>query len=277
MLLRETRLGFVRIASIALFAALTLVGSQPLFAKQKLSLAFTGKSRAEVDKSFAGMIAHLQASPDFEFEISSYPSYEESYAALKAKKVDLVVIGAVLYVEAHHESGAVPIVAEGSAVRSMIVVKKDSPIKSVRELKGKSFAFGYDGSTSTHLIPLLLMSKSLVKQADLGKTQFVGADQEKIVAKVLSGEVDACGLVENVFEKYKDKLRALDTSDPFPGGPLVARKEMPAATIEALRKLFTSYKPVPGERFSKGATVAKDSDFNQVRFLCKVVLGKNYV
>jgi len=274
---KESSAGFVRIVAIAFFVALTIVVSQPLFAKQKLGLAFTGKSQAEVDKTFAGMIAHLRSSPAFDFEISSYPTYEESYAALKAKKVDLIVIGAVLYVEAHHESGAVPIVAEGSAVRSMIVVKKDSPIKSVKELKGKSFAFGYDGSTSTHLIPLLLMSKGLVKQADLGKTQFVGADQEKIVAKLLAGEVDACGVVENVFEKYKDRIRALDTSDPFPGGPLVARKEMPAATIEALRKLFTSYKPVAGERFSKGATVAKDGDFNQVRFLCKVVLGKNFV
>jgi len=277
MLRKESGLGFARLVAIALFAALALVVSHPLFAKQKLSLAFTGKSQAEVDKTFAGMIAHLQSSPDFEFVISSYPNYEESYAALKAKKVDLVVIGAVLYVEAHHETGAVPIIAEGNAVRSMIVVKKDSPIKSVKELKGKSFAFGYDGSTSTQLIPLLLISKGLGKPADLGKTEFVVADQGKIRGKLLAGEVDACGVVENVFEKYKDKLRSLDTSDPFPGGPLVARKEMPAATIEALRKLFTSYKPVAGERFAKGATVVKDSDFNQVRFLCKVVLGKNFV
>ena len=266
-----------RFLSLLLFASLTLVSAQTAMAKQKLSLAFTGKSQAEVDKTFAGIIAHLQRSPAFEFEISSYPTYEESYAALKSKKVDLAVIGAVLYVEAHHEIGAIPIVAEGSAVRSMIVVRKESPIKSAKELKGKSFAFGYDGSTSTHLIPLLLLSKNLVKQADLGKTQFVGADQDKLIGKVISGKFDAGGVVENVFEKYKDKVRILEQSDPFPGGPLVARKETPAATIEALRKLFTSYKPIPGERFAKGATVVKDADFNQVRFLCKVVLGKNFV
>ena len=268
---------FVRMALLILVAALGMSATQPLFAKQKLSLALTGKSRAEVDKTFAGIIAHINSSPEFEFEITSYPTYEESYAALKSKKVDLMLVGAVLYVEARQETGVVPIVAEGSAVRSMIVVKKDSPIKSAKELKGKSFAFGYDGSTSTHLIPLLLLSKNLVKQPDLGKIQFIGADQDKIVAKVLSGEVDAGGIVESIFEKHKDKVRALETSDPFPGGPLVARKEMQAATIDALRKLFTSYKPIPGERFSKGATAVKDADFNQVRFLCKVVLGKTYV
>ncbi len=229
-----------RFFSLLLFASLTLVSTQAAIAKQKLSLAFTGKSQAEVDKTFAGIIAHLQSSTAFEFEISSYPTYEETYAALKSKKIDLALIGAVLYVEAHHEIGAVPIVAEGSAVRSMIVVRKESPIKSAKELKGKSFAFGYDGSTSTHLIPLLLLSKNLVKQADLGKSQFVGADQDKLIGKVISGEFDAGGVVENVFEKYKDKVRILEQSDPFPGGPLVARKETPAATIEALRKLFTS-------------------------------------
>ncbi|MBI2212430.1 MAG: PhnD/SsuA/transferrin family substrate-binding protein [Acidobacteria bacterium] len=268
---------FARAVTLLLFASFGLVFAEPLFAKQKLSLALTGKSRAEVDKSFAGIIAHLQSSSLFEFEIVQYTTYEESYAALKSKNVDLVVIGAVKYVEAHHEIGAVPIVAEGGAVRSMIIVRKDSPLKSAKELKGKSFAFGYDGSTSTHLIPLLLMSKNLVKQADLRSTQFVGADQEKIVAMVLAGEVDAGGIVENMFDRYKGKVRALETSDPFPGGPLVARKDMPATTIEALRKLFTSYKPVAGERFGKGASSVKDSDFNQVRFLCKVVLGKSYI
>jgi len=124
---------------------------------------------------------------------------------------------------------------------------------------------------------LLLLSKNLGKQTDLGKAQFIGADQDKLIGRVISGEFDAGGVVESVFERFKDKVRVIEQSDPFPGGPLIARKETPAAMVEALRKLFTSYKPIPGERFGKGATAVKDADFNQVRFLCKVVLGKNYV
>lgn len=271
------RQSLVRAFALLAFTLALVAVPQAALAKQKLGIGLTGKSRAEVDKTFAGIIAHLNASPEFEFEISTFPNYEASYQALKAKKVDVVVIGAVLYVEAHHEIGAVPIVAEGSAVRSMIVVKKDSPIKSAKELKGKSFAFGYDGSTSTHLIPLLLLSKNLVKQNELGKTEFVGADQDKLVARIVAEEFDAGGVVESVYERYKDRIRAIETSDALPGGPLVARKDMPARTVEALRKLFMSYKPVAGERYSKGATAVKDADFNQVRFLCKVVLGKTYV
>lgn len=277
MKLQTIRQTFVHAFALLAFTLALLAVPQEALAKQKLGLGLTGKSRAEVDKTFAGLLAHLNASPDFEFEISTFQTYEASYAALKAKKVDVVLIGAVLYVEAHHEIGAVPIVAEGSANRSMIVVRKGSPIKSAKELKGKSFAFGYEGSTSTHLIPLLLLSKNLVKQSELGKTAFVGADQDKLIARVVAGEFDAGGVVESVYDRFKDKVRAIETSDPFPGGPLVARKEMPAATVEALRKLFTSYKPVPGERFVKGATAVKDTDFNQVRFLCKVVLGKTFV
>lgn len=277
MKLQTIRQTLVHTCALLAFTLALLAVPQEALAKQKLGLGLTGKSRAEVDKTFAGLLAHLNSSPEFEFEISTFQTYEASYAALKAKKVDVVLIGAVLYVEARHEIGAVPIVAEGSANRSMIVVRKDSPIKSAKELKGKSFAFGYDGSTSTHLIPLLLLSKNLVKQGELGKTEFLGADQDKLIARVVAGEFDAGGVVESVYDRFKDKVRAIETSDPFPGGPLVARKEMPAATVEALRKLFTSYKPVAGERFGKGATAVKDTDFNQVRFLCKVVLGKTYV
>ncbi len=254
-----------------------LVAPGSVLAAQKIMFGVMAKDRAEADKTFAGLFAHLNASQDVTFEISTYPSYEDVYSALKAKKVDVALIGAVLYAQAHYEIGAQPIIAEGGMIRSMIVVRKGSPIKDVKELKGKSFAFGYDNSTSTHLIPLLLLSKSLIKQADLGKTAFIGSDQNKIVAKVVSGEYDAAGLVEPVFNENKDKLRAIETSDPFPGSPLVARKDADPRMLDSLRRLFLSYKPVAGQRFAKGAIAVTDGDFNQVRFLCKVVLGKSYI
>ena len=206
-----------------------------------------------------------------------YPSYDALYDAFKASEVDLALVGAVKYAEAHYETGAIPIISEGGMIRSMIVVKPDSPIKDLKDLAGKTFAMGYEGSTSTHLMPLLLLSKNLVKESDLGKVEFVGSDQEKIVDRVLSGGADAAGVVESVFEEHKNELRAVETSDPFPGSPLIAHKDANPTLIEAVRKLFLSYKPVEGQRFAKGAIAVTNADFNQIRFLCKVVLGKSYI
>jgi len=270
MLFTRRRFALVLALAFALFpAAMTS-------AKETVRIGLTVK-KEHLRNDFGGILDHLATSDAYDFQVSTFPDYDALYEAFKAKKVDLALLGAVKYAEAHYETGALPIIAEGGMVRSMIIVSNDSPIKNIKGLVGKSFAMGYEGSTSTHLMPLLLLSKSLVKESDLGRVDFVGSDQDKIVEQVLSGKDDAAGIVESVFEQYKDKVRAIETSEPFPGGPLVAQKGTDPALIEAVRKLFLSYKPVAGQRFSGGAIAVTNADFNQIRFLCKVVLGKSYV
>jgi phosphate/phosphite/phosphonate ABC transporter binding protein len=235
------------------------------------------EKKADLRKNFGGVVSHLESSESYEFSFVTFDDYDALYEAFKAREVDLALVGAVKYAEAHYETGAIPIVAEGGMVRSMIVVPNDSPISNIKGLTGKSFAMGYEGSTSTHLMPLLLLSKNLVKESDLSRVEFVGSDQDRIVEQILSGSVDAGSIVESVFDRYKDKVRAIETSEPFPGGPLIAHKDTDSKLIEAVRKLFLSYKPVPGQRFGGGAIAVTNADFNQIRFLCKVVLGKSYV
>lgn len=244
--------------------------------KQSVRLGLTEK-KENLQSSFGGILKHLETSGEYTFVVSTFNDYESLYEAFKAGKVDLALVGAVKYAEAHYETGAIPIIAEGGMTRSMVIVRNDSSIKEVKSLTGRTFAMGYEGSTSTHLMPLLLLSKSLVKESDLARVAFIGADQDKIVDEVLSGRADAAGIVESVFEKYKDRVRALETSDPFPGGPLIAGKNADPKMIEAVRKLFLSYRPVAGQRFAGGAIAVTNADFNQIRFLCKVVLGKSYV
>jgi phosphonate transport system substrate-binding protein len=244
--------------------------------KQTVRLGLTEK-KATLQSSFGGILDHLKSSSSIEFVVTAYDDYDQLYAAFKEKKIDLALVGAVRYVEARSETGAIPVIAEGGMARSVIVVRTDSPIKDVKSLAGKTFAMGYEGSTSTHLMPLLLLSKHRVKESDLNRIDFIGADHEKIVNQVLSGKSDAGAVVETVYERHKDTLRALETSDPFPGSPLMARKDADPAMIEEVRKVFLSYRPVPGQRFHSGAIAVTNTDYNQIRFLCKVVLGKTYL
>lgn len=262
--------------TLVLSLALVLISSPAVADKVTVRVGLT-TDKGNLQASFGGIINHLQTSDEYSFVVTTYDSYDTLYDAFKGKKVDLALVGAVKYAEAHFETKAVPIIAEGGMTRSMIVVRNDSPIRDVKSLAGKTFAMGYEGSTSTHLMPLLLMSKHRIKETDLGKVEFVGANQDEIVDRVLSGKVDAASIVESVFDRFKDRLRAVETSDPFPGGPLIAHKDADPKLIEAVRKLFLSYKPVPGQRFSGGAIAVTNADFNQIRFLCKVVLGKSYV
>jgi len=65
-----------------------------------------------------------------------------------------------------------------------------------------------------------------------------------------------------------------------PGPPLVARKGFSAAAVSEIQRRMTSYKPPagsPNQRFTDGAAVVGDADYNRIRFLCKVVLKKSYL
>ncbi|MCU1350196.1 MAG: hypothetical protein JWO56_3226, partial [Acidobacteria bacterium] len=229
-----------------------------------------------------GILTHLNSGPDLKFSLKTYPSYDATYAAFKRGEADLMLVGSVKYVQAHSEIGAVPVVVEEPRWQeSVVIVPSSSPLKSVAELKGKKFAFGYDDSTTTHLLPLLLFSKYHLTAADLSKTAFLGSDQARIVEAVVKGQYDAGAVATAVYEGNKDRVRALETSERIPGGTVVAHKELDPKLLDAVRAQFVSYKPAPTTgprlRFPRGAAAAVDADYNKVRFLCKVLFKKSYM
>ena len=236
----------------------------------------SGKSKTNDHSS---LVRHL-TSGGMPVEVKFFPSYDALYDAFKKNQVDLAGIGPVKYVQARFETGAVPIVRDNSQTVSAVVVRADSPIKTVEQLKGKTFGFGYRESTSTHLMPLLVLSKHHIKENDLAKVEFVGAEQQDVVNAILSGRVHAGGVAVNVYEANKDKLRLLDLSEGLPGAPIVMHKNVDAKTASSITNLFLSFKPTAEERkqrYGNGFVKTSDAEYNKIRFLCAVVLKKKYV
>jgi phosphonate transport system substrate-binding protein len=248
-------------------------------AKQNIRIGVAdGKGPQSAAQSFGPFLKQMNASPNYSFEMVVFGDGDKQYQALKDGKVDLAFFGPATYVKARYEFKAEPLVAEAGDLRSMIVVAKNSPLKSAAELKGKSIALGYEGSTTTHLLPLLLLSKHGVRDANLGKLVFNGDQTKKIVESVLTGKTVAGGISENLYQSYKDQLRVLDTSESLPGATFVASPKLPPHVIRDLRALFVKYVPSAGtQRFPKGAVAVNDATYNRVRFLCKVVLGRMYL
>lgn len=264
---------------VRLSLLISIVLTLPVSARQRLTFGVNeGAEPGQIAREMTPVIDHLNASPDITVELKVFPSNDALYEALRDGKVDVVFIGAVKYVQAHHEFGAIPLVAEGRSTRSSIAVPVASPIKTVEELKGKRFAFGYKDSTTTHLIPLLLLSKHGLKETAVQGT-FAGHQPQKIVDQMLAGAFDACAISEYMYVRNKSKVRLLETSDAFPGPPVVANKTLAPAAAAELRRLFLSYKPTPDTvtyHFGTGATAVTDADYNRIRFLCKVLFNKMY-
>jgi len=266
------------VAGAFLFAAAAILQAAP----RTVTIATSEGTAGSAAKELSGVMAHLNSGDALKFTLKPYPSYDATYAAFRRGEADLMLVGSVKYVQAHSEIGAIPVVVEEPRWQeSVIIVPTASPLKSVAGLKGKKFAFGYDDSSTTHLLPLLLLSKYHLTAADLGKSAFLGSDQTRIVDAVVKGQYDAGAVATAVYEAAKDRVRALETSERIPGGTVVAHKEVDAKLLEAVRAQFVSYKPAPSTgprlRFPHGAAPAVDADYNKVRFLCKVLFKKSYL
>lgn len=263
--------------------ALVLFALAPLArkagAKTSLALGVTeGATRGFIASEMISVMKHLNASSDYEFELKVFPTQDDLCRALRAGAVQIALLGALKYVEMHAEIGAVPIVSEGARSRTVIIVPRHSPITSVGELRGKRFAFGYADSTTTYLIPTLMLSKYGIHKNDIEST-FVGYHPQNLVDQVLAGKFDGGAVSEYIFEKNKDRVRMLEASDPYPGPAVVARKDVSPAMLAAMRLLFTTYKAAPGDenrRFGRGAVPITDEDYNRIRFLAKVLFDKTY-
>jgi phosphonate transport system substrate-binding protein len=240
-----------------------------------------GKTPGAALQEHEGLLAQLNSSPNLKFTLKTFANYDALYDAMKAKKVDVILIGPVKYVQAHSEIGAVAVASEQPKLQqAMVIVARDSKIQKITDLKGKRFAFGYDGSTSTHLMPLLLLSKYQMAATDLGKTAFLGPQQEKIVEAILSKEFDAGAVTTSVYLENKNRVRLLEASEPFPNGTIVVPKETDAKTIAEMRQLLVNYHPAGAalkQRFGLGAAAVTDADYNKIRFLCKVLFHKSYL
>jgi len=125
---------------------------------------------------------------------------------------------------------------------------------------------------------VLLLSKHGIKEKDL-KVIFAGHQPQKTVDEMLEGKFDACAVSDFFYARNKAKLRTLEESDEYAGPPIVARKDVPKAVQDEVRRLFLSYK-APADavqyHFGHGATAVTDADYNRIRFLLKVVFDKTY-
>jgi phosphonate transport system substrate-binding protein len=118
--------------------------------------------------------------------------------ALKAKKIELAWFGPASFARAWivTDGQAVPLAAEidkdgGFGYFGVIIVKKDSPYKTVDDLKGVRFGFADPNSTSGYQAPNFFLTEQGYKPDEFfGSTTFSGS-HENSVKMIYEGNFDA--------------------------------------------------------------------------------------
>gem|GEM_PF-1504979 len=181
------------------------------------------------------------------------------------------------YIEARERYDIEPLVvplAKGEPFyRSAVVVRADSGINSLAELRGKRFAFGDAKSTGSKAMPESMLKEAGVGLRDVARHGFVGS-HDNVAKAVLQKDYDAGGLMLSAAEKYAGQgLKIIATSAKIPQFPLCAAPGLASEDRERLTQALTALKD-PQILGALGAHVSgfariSDSDYDSVRTMLK--------
>jgi phosphonate transport system substrate-binding protein len=187
------------------FAVVALVSAGMAHAQQVLRVsAIPDEAPTELQRKFKPLGSYLEQKTGMKVEFVPVTDYAASVEGLINNKLDMVWFGGFTFVQAKVRSNGkvLPIVQreEDQSFKSVFITTNKS-INKLEDLKGKTFSFGSESSTSGHLMPrYYLLDAKINPDTDLKRIAFSGA-HDATVAAVSGGKVDAGVVNISVWEK----------------------------------------------------------------------------
>ncbi|CAN7701490.1 phosphate/phosphite/phosphonate ABC transporter substrate-binding protein [Paenibacillus sp. LjRoot153] len=266
------------------------------FIPKELKVQFVPSQNAETLEAKAKPLEKLLGDKlGIPVKVSVSTDYNVVIEAMSSKQVDVGFLPPSNYVVAHDNRKAADLLVQAQRFgvddatgqptkelvdfyKSEILVKADSPIKSVADLKGKKM--GWQGVTSAagYVYPGLVLKQAGVDPVkDVTGVQFQGHD--KAVIALLNGQVDAVGVFQdirtNMLKDYPDifkQTKVLSFSDKIPNDTIAVRSDMDAAWKKKIQDAFIAIGNDPeGKKViidvytHQGYVATTDDKFNIVR------------
>jgi phosphate/phosphite/phosphonate ABC transporter binding protein len=209
---------------------------------------------------------------------------------------DVLQSNGYVYVNVKEKTGGTLLAREvksdtGKETGGLIVVRADSPVRALSDLKGKKMVFGPVLSPGGYLTQYHTMTTAGLDPEKLlaGYTFLPGAWQhEKVVYAILYGAVDAGAVKVGDIERMeaegkvrKSDFRVIAASPPVPNCTFFALPHVDAATAEAFRGGLLAlsdrdFVAVHGERLNvlkrdgtKGYVPARDAEYDILRKMAR--------
>jgi phosphonate transport system substrate-binding protein len=228
----------------------------------------------QIYQSFEPLMKHLSKELGIPVKIVIAPNYMSHIINIGEGRVDLGFMGPSPYIKAKDKYGGVDLIArllvrDNKNDMLVFVAHKDSKITGLKDLKGRTFAFGDPQSYGSHFYPRYLLNRNGIKLKDLRSYDFLGS-HSRVVLAVSHKDFEAGGVREDIYDKYRDRPVKI-IAGPFvmPPHVIICRKSLPENIKAKIREILlntddeyilTSIDPSL-ERFAP----VKDEDFRQAR------------
>jgi phosphonate transport system substrate-binding protein len=235
-------------------------------AERPILLAITPSAEVQRLTATGNVIAAaLGKSTGLSWKVSVPTSYAAQIDAICAGQADVGFIAPLQMTLALDKGCATPIAAalrkdaDGkltTTYESQILVRKDSGIKTLADLKGRKFAFTDAISASGYLFPALLVKQKTTQEPKtfFGSTIFAGGHPQAALA-VYNKQVDGASMFidARVKDLQTKELAAgmpadiltttevIDKAGPIPNDAIAFRKDLPADVAAQIKKALLDY------------------------------------
>ncbi len=259
---------------------ITLAISLPVKSDIELDFGvYTSDKATSMVKMFRPILNHLEESLSKELNdtvninLQVSNSYESGIQSLVSGKVDFSRMGPASYVISKNRNDNIRLLAMENSNGNkfffgIICVPIDSEIYSIKNLTGKSFAFGNRNSTIGRYLSQYYLYKNGINNSDLLHTSYLSR-HDKVASAVSSNNFSAGSIKENTFVKQNKNGISLREIFRFKNAtkPWIARSDLPIHIFIALKKAIIAIesKEVLKNIKKSGFFPSSDSDFDEIR------------
>lgn len=188
------------------------------------------------------------------------PRYGNIIESFVTEKMDGAFFGSFTGALAIEKLGVVPLARpvnldDSSTYHGYILVRKDSGIKTVRDMRGKRMAFVEKATTAGYIFPLALLRENGIEDIDgfFSESFFTGSHDAAIFA-VLDGGAEIGAAKHSVYDRVKNvepriekELSIIADSPSVPSNGLCVRKDLDPTLRHKLQQALLDLGKDPGD------------------------------
>jgi phosphate/phosphite/phosphonate ABC transporter binding protein len=191
---------------------------------------------AEIYRKFKPLVEYISSKIGKRVTLRVLPDFASAPPAFKSGSPGLGFLTCVAFLDSLENAGVRPIAKTSidgkPGHRGAIITREHSNISNISDLRGRSFAFVDEKSTSGYMLQKRMLMNAGIPLGDLGGYSFHNYHEE-VVRTVLSGEADAGAVMETVALQNADKgLKVIELSESIPAFVVCSSSDMSTKQID---------------------------------------------
>ena len=241
-----------RLSTLAASLALSLSCTATQAATVLRVSAIPDEAPTELQRKFKPLGAYLEQQLGMPVEFVPVSDYAAVVEALAADRLDMAWLGGFTFVQTRLKTdNAIPLVQrEQDEKFTSKYITANPAVKSLQDLKGKTFAFGSVSSTSGSLMPRYFMQKDGINPEQFFSRVAYSGAHDATVAWVQAGKVDGGVLNASVWDKLvaagkvdTSKVVVLGTTPTFYDYNWTVRGNLDPVLIKKIEAAFLALDP----------------------------------